>query len=69
MDNRPRGEIDAIAAIDGIAGNKSHGKHGNSRKRRMDMYDYDEEPGLNILQVLMGFLLGMIVCGVISLIF
>ena len=31
--------------------------------------DYDEDPGLDLLQVIMGFLLGLVVCGIISLIF
>lgn len=31
--------------------------------------DYDEDPHLDFLQVLMGFLLGMMACGLISIIF
>lgn len=32
------------------------------------MMDYDEEPRLDLLQVLLGFALGAVVCGLINLI-
>jgi hypothetical protein len=34
----------------------------------MTYYDYDEEPHLDLWQVLAGFILGLAVCGVINMI-
>jgi hypothetical protein len=34
---------------------------------KMTYYDYDEGPQLDLLQVILGFVLGMMVCGLISI--
>jgi hypothetical protein len=34
----------------------------------MEYYDYDEGPQLDLLQVIMGFVLGIVVCAVISMV-
>jgi hypothetical protein len=34
---------------------------------KMTYYDYDEGPQLDLLQVILGFVLGLMVCGLISI--